>query len=463
LRRNFLIQLTVAIFLPCLGSFLLAWVGFSQFERSMEGLAGSYVQNLARVAATKLESTQWDIGGGSGIWPPNKYRQPAPSEGLAELFMDDGNLPGMFAVFDSDGNLIYSTSDVKLLSMIWDEPPTSMAPQKVRGPDHKFYTVAVYPVLHKDLFVLAAVSWDKLLGPMVKLTVFWPFIMGLLGLVGIFAVLLMWRKVISPLKELEGEVSTLRWGEEVPQNSSADAVDELQKLREAMIVLAHSAIDRVRLSHRYVNDLVKVQEEERSRIAREIHDGPLQDVTALIQRIRLLSMDMDSPDKCQKRLDEAESVAMAGVREMREICNNLTPPWLDLGLAQAITELSERLSKQLGIKINLDLHEIPELSNDETLAFFRVVQEAVNNSAHHAEAANVSIKLRDTGEKIILTIKDDGKGFKVPDNIAELRVQGHRGLSNMKERMSIVGGTVEISSAPGQGTEIVCELPFKGE
>ncbi|MCW1712833.1 MULTISPECIES: sensor histidine kinase [Synergistaceae] len=457
MRRNLLLQLTVAVFLPSLGAFLLAWIGFCQFENTMEGIAGSYVQNLARGAAARLESSQWDLRT-DGTWQPNQYR--SRILGLGEMMADEMAVPGMFAVFDSDGNLVYGSPDVTILSIIWDMPISVMSPQKIRGPDGRWYTIAVYPMLQRNLFVLAAVSWDKLLGPMVSLTTFWPFIMGILGLIGIFSVYIMWQKVIMPLKDLEEEVSMLKWGEEVPLKNAPEAVTELQKLREALVVLANSAIEKVRLSRRYVNDLVKVQEEERARISREIHDGPLQDLTALIQRLRLLSLDMDSPAEREKQLEEAEKVAMAGVREMRELCNNLTPPWLDLGIVQALTELSERQSAQLKIKIHLDLQEIPDLTDDVTLAFFRVAQEAVNNSARHGAAENVSISLKNTGKMILLQIEDDGKGFEVADNFTELRVQGHRGLSNMRERMSIVGGNFSIFSAPGKGTVIRCELPL---
>ncbi len=457
MRRNLLLQLTIAVFLPSLGAFLLAWIGFCQFENTMEGIAGSYVQNLARGAAARLESSQWDLRT-DGTWQPNQYR--SQILGLGEMMSDEMAVPGMFAVFDSDGNLIYGSPDVTVLSIIWDRPISIMSPQKIRGPDGRFYTIAVYPMLQRNLFVLAAVSWDKLLGPMVSLTTFWPFIMGVLGLIGIFSVYIMWQKVIMPLKDLEEEVSLLRWGEEIPLKNAPEAVTELQKLREALVVLANSAIDKVQLSRRYVNDLVKIQEEERARISREIHDGPLQDLTALIQRIRLLSLDIDSPEEREKQLNEAEKVAMAGVREMRELCNNLTPPWLDLGIAQALTELSERQSVQLGIKIHLDLQDIPDLPDDVTLAFFRVAQEAVNNSARHSGADNVYISLKNTGRMILLQIEDDGTGFEVTDNFTELRVLGHRGLSNMKERMSIVGGSFSIFSTPGKGTVIRCELPL---
>jgi len=227
LRRNLLLQLTVAVFLPSLGAFLLAWIGFCQFENTMEGIAGSYVQNLARGAAARLESSQWDLRT-DGTWQPNQYR--SRILGLGEMMADEMAVPGMFAVFDSDGNLVYGSPDVTILSIIWDMPISVMSPQKIRGPDGRWYTIAVYPMLQRNLFVLAAVSWDKLLGPMVSLTTFWPFIMGILGLIGIFSVYIMWQKVIMPLKDLEEEVSMLKWGEEVPLKNAPEAVTELQKL-----------------------------------------------------------------------------------------------------------------------------------------------------------------------------------------------------------------------------------------
>ncbi|MGI6442715.1 MAG: sensor histidine kinase [Synergistaceae bacterium] len=456
MRKNLLLQLTIAVFLPSLGAFLLAWVGFCQFEKTMDSLASSYVQNLARGAAARLESARWDLKP-DGMWQPRqKYR---PGGGVEGFIAEDLPIPGTFAVFDEFGLLVYGSPNAPMMSVLSNQLFTYGAPNKIRGADGNYYTIAFYPVLNKNLFVLAAVSSKELLGPMVTLTTFWPFMVGTLGLIGIFAVFIMWQKVIMPLKDLEEEISLLKWGEDIPQKNAPEAVTELQKLRAAIVTLAHSAIDKAVLNRRYVTDIVKVQEEERSRISREIHDGPLQDVTAVIQRLRLLATDLDSPEKMRQRLVEAENAALAGVREMREVCNNLTPPWLDLGLAQALTELSERQNAQLGIKINLNLHEVRELPNDVTMAFFRVAQEAVNNSANHANAKEITISLRDLGNKIVLKIEDDGKGFDVPENITELRVKGHRGLSNMQERMSLVGGKLTVSSSP-KGTIIKCEMPL---
>jgi len=115
LRRNILLQLTIAVFLPSLGAFLLAWISFCQFENTMEGIAGSYVQNLARGAAARLESSQWDLRT-DGTWQPNQYR--SRILGLGEMMSDEVAVPGVFAVFDGEGNLIYGTSDITILSII---------------------------------------------------------------------------------------------------------------------------------------------------------------------------------------------------------------------------------------------------------------------------------------------------------------------------------------------------------
>lgn len=460
MRRNLLAQLTIAILLPYIGGFLIAWLGFYQFEKNMESIAASYARNIAHSAAARLDSSQWEV------YSDGSWRQKKSSSriiGIDESTLSGINVPGIFAVFDSAGNMLYGQEEARILALALVNPSFVGNAQKTIGSDGRIFTVAVYPLLTRNVTVVAAVAWSDLLGPMVSLSTFWPFITGLLGLIGIFTVYIMWQKVIMPLKDLEQEISTLEWGVDVPLTKAPEAVEELRSLRLAIVSLANSAIEKARLSRRYVNDLIRVQEDERETISREIHDGPLQDITALVQRLRLIADSDEMTDKQLQLIFEAEKIAMTGVRDLREVCNGLSPPWLDLGIAQALTELSERLGEQLKIKIALDLDEIRDLPDDAVLAFYRVTQEAVNNSAHHGKAKNVKISLRDDGKLIVLQIEDDGKGFDVPVDVAEFRIYGHRGLSNMTERISLVGGTIIINSEAGKGTIIRCELPSNSE
>lgn len=460
MRRNLLAQLTIAILLPYIGGFVIAWLGFYQFEKTMENVAASYAQDIAYSAAARIESSQWETYSG-GSWRNKKNY--TGIIGIDETLLSGINVPGVFAVFDNLGNMLYGHERAKILALTLENPPYTGRTHKGSGPDGHIYTVAAYPILMRNIYVVAAIDWDDLLGPMVPLSTFWPFITGLLGLIGIFTVYIMWQKVILPLKDLEQEISTLKWGVDVPLTKAPEAVDELQSLRQAIVSLANSAIEKAKLSRRYVNDLIRVQEEERETISREIHDGPLQDITALVQRLRLLAGDDNITDEQLRLLQEAGKIAMTGVRDLRSTCNGLTPPWLELGITQALTELSERLSEQQKIKISLDLDEIECLPEGAVLAFFRVAQEAINNSVQHGKAENVRISLKDEGKTVALRIEDDGQGFEVPVDVTEFRVRGHRGLSNMVERMSLVSGTITITSETGKGTVINCKLPYKLE
>jgi signal transduction histidine kinase len=210
-----------------------------------------------------------------------------------------------------------------------------------------------------------------------------------------------------------------------------------------------------------MNDLVNAQEDERTKISRDIHDGPLQDVTALIQRIRLAGAAGISADDMKMELELAEKIAIVTVKEMRALCDFLNPPWLELGLSQSLTELTERQSRQYGVKIFLGMDETLVMPEETTLAFFRVVQEAVTNSVRHGEAQNIWINIEKNDEGGIgLTIQDDGHGFAMEErDIAELRTEGHRGLSNMEERMKLVGGRLKIISYKGEGTCVRGMIP----
>jgi len=102
--------------------------------------------------------------------------------------------------------------------------------------------------------------------------------------------------------------------------------------------------------------------------------APLQDVTALLQRILLLKQESWN-ERAEKYIEIAEESAVAAVRELRVLCDTLSPPWLDLGLVQALTELTDRLARTYGVKIYLEASELPEVSKDIILAFFRIAQE----------------------------------------------------------------------------------------
>ena len=292
-------------------------------------------------------------------------------------------------------------------------------------------------------------------------TVFFQSVIALMALFNIIAVMRLVRRVLYPIDNLENAVSSLQWGREPLAFDMSGASPQVRQMRETLSRISLGAMEATEEHRRNVNDMVHVQEDERTKISRDIHDGPLQDVTALIQRIRLARRPDNTEEDTQRELDLAEKIAFATVKEMRSLCNFLNPPWLELGLAQALTELTERQAVQYGVKIFLGVDEDIPLSDTVTLAFFRVVQESVTNSVKHGEAKNIWIDLsRNEEDSITLTIQDDGHGFDTKKtNRDELRAEGHRGLFNMEERMSLIGGRLKIISYKGEGTCIRALLP----
>ena len=460
-KEGLLYQLITALLVPALLALVLAWVVYDQFEKSMESNANNYVENLVDSVAARLDSKKWNIQ------PDGTYRRKPLDRDVTAIaaVLKEMNLPGMFAVFHKDGTLIYGSPGKVSFLVDWMDSFDSPTPVKVRSKGGDYFTGMFYSIPDEDIYIIGAVSWKTLFGSMVLLVTVWPFIMGTLAIITILAIYLLYEKVILPLRELNQEISSLRLGYDLPDASAPEAVPELQQLRSTFVVLAQSAIDKEQLSRDYITDIVKVQEEERERISREIHDGPLQDVTALVQRLRLLALDV-ADERIISSLENAEKVAMIGVKEMREFCNNLTPPWLDLGLHHSLAELCNRMSSQLGVQIELEAEDGGDYDDESLpaplcLAFYRVVQESINNSVHHGKASFISVQLERKEERIIMRIEDNGKGFNMPDDVKELRVRGHRGLSNMKERIRLAGGSLEITSALGIGTIISCEVPLQ--
>lgn len=448
MKRSLILVLILLLLIPTAVVGAVAYFGIETHEKAMSRVMESYVLNVAESVAGKISASDQ---------VPFRMSRVMLSMEKLDLFSWGPELPGWVAVLDSDGKLIISSPGAEQLSLIWTVGlPLNRAIQVKDNRDER-YTMSVVPTTGSSTYyVVAAVRWSDLLGPMVRSSRLWGLMILTIALFLGLAVMLLWRWVIGPLKKLIDDVTALRWGDEVPAEGESEAVVELRNLRRVFCRLSLAAKDRIALWKRYTSDMVRVQEDEKDRLAREIHDGPVQAVTALIQRIRLSQMDEKGR---LENLHIAEEIGTDTVRELRELCNQLTPPWLDLGLENALTELTERLSRYMNVKIHLDFIE-EKLSSDGTLAFFRITQEAVSNAVKHGKATEITVRVdRLGGHSTRLIIEDNGSGFKVPDDLESLRASGHRGLLNMRERIQLIGGEMKIISLPGKGTSMIFTAP----
>jgi signal transduction histidine kinase len=211
---------------------------------------------------------------------------------------------------------------------------------------------------------------------------------------------------------------------------------------------------------------VQVQEEERRRIARELHDGIGQIFTALALGLSGVEETMPrDPALARKQIGNLKDLAVRAISELRQLVADLRPAQLDdLGLVPALywlaDEWRDRLHQDVRVQLTGQRHRLsPEI---ETV-LFRITQEALTNVAKHANAQHTSIKLAFCEGQVELVIEDNGIGMTPEQmNRRQVRHQGW-GLAGIQERAALVGGTFDIDSAPGQGTRLTVHIPLRAE
>lgn len=212
--------------------------------------------------------------------------------------------------------------------------------------------------------------------------------------------------------------------------------------------------------------LIAAQEHERARIARDLHDNVAQCLSAAkIAGETLHDGALLSSPAMEARMTEFSALLSRAIWSVREISYDLRPPDLEyLGLGQALERLCDDFSRTTGIPVDFSGAGLDGvvLGQDVAINLYRVVQEALANVRRHAEAKNVSVRLVESFPKLIVRIKDDGRGFDVAAQKAQASRQRHMGLASMRERVGLFGGTLRIVSAPGKGCLVVAELIYAG-
>ncbi|MDD5368716.1 MAG: PAS domain-containing protein [Anaerolineaceae bacterium] len=208
--------------------------------------------------------------------------------------------------------------------------------------------------------------------------------------------------------------------------------------------------------------LLKYREQERLQIARDLHDGPIQEMIGVTFTIQeALSQDLSAA--VRGYFLELQERIQAQVHELRSLCNELRPPALaPFGLEKALLSHLESFSQtHPNIAISADLDpDGQQLSDDVRLALFRVCQELLNNVVRHAQASTVEIRFRLSIQQATLEVTDDGKGFETPNQWVELARQGHFGLVGIQERVEAVNGVLKIDSKIGNGTCVTVTIPL---
>jgi two-component system, NarL family, sensor histidine kinase DegS len=212
----------------------------------------------------------------------------------------------------------------------------------------------------------------------------------------------------------------------------------------------------------YVQQVTRAQEDERARIARELHDDTIQSLIVLSRRLdELAKADTRQSPARARQLDGLRQDADDVIQGIRRFNRDLRPSTLDdLGLVPALEGLAAAMTDADGIPTGLWVTGARRrLSPEVELALFRIAQEALSNVKKHAEATVVVINVEFTDDAVEMAVHDNGKGFKLTSPVEELASAGHLGLIGMRERTHLLGGALTIQSQPKLGTKIVVSVP----
>ena len=231
------------------------------------------------------------------------------------------------------------------------------------------------------------------------------------------------------------------------------------------------AIQNARLYQDLIEEkerMIEVQEEARKKLARDLHDGPTQSVSAIAMRLNLIRMMLTrAPDKVEEELIRAEDLARRTTKEIRHMLFTLRPLVLESqGLRAALESIAEKMDETFGQKVQIEVDDkiIEKLEMGKQGVIFFLSEEAVNNARKHAKASLIRVRLRYLDHSlVVLEIKDNGEGFDVKAVTENYADRGSLGMVNLDERTELINGLLHIDSAPDKGTNVQVFIPLTEE
>ncbi len=372
---------------------------------------------------------------------------------------------------DLNGQLIYHTNE-SLIGADWHDRPgvaeslrgESGAYYRALPPDNLERVIAYSGVGWVGWGLIVEEPWADVVSPLMRSTEPIQFILLPAGLLAAVALFYGVRSIVRPLQRLDEQAAQLGWGDFEALEEPVGGIAEIQALQATLIQMAEQVQSYQAGMRGYLVALTQGQEDERKRLARELHDETVQSLIALDQQLQMAQKTLSrDPLACTARLDELRAMTTALVEEVRRFSRNLRPIYLeDLGLIPALEMLTRDASAGADGKLATFFQvtgEPKRLTPEREIALYRIVQEALNNVAAHANASRADVSVAFSEGEVTVTIHDDGAGFAIPDRPGELAEAGHYGLLGMRERTELAGGWLSLESEPGHGTQIEIHLP----
>ena len=301
--------------------------------------------------------------------------------------------------------------------------------------------------------------WEMVVSPSLELTQLAPLVLVPAFVLALIALWFVATRIVQPLQRLETKAAALAWGDFDAIQEPVGGISEVQHLQTELTEMSRKVQAAQEGLHGYIGAITAAQEEERLRLARELHDDTIQAVIALKQRVQIAQTSVK--DQASLRiLNELETLAERTVADLRRMTRALRPIYLeDLGLVTALEMLAREISENNSLIVNFQKSgEEQRLMHEVELALYRIAQEALSNVVRHANANSAIVNIHFGKDEIKLEVRDDGVGFQMPKSPTDFAPAGHFGLLGIHERADLIGGKLEIQSAAGQGTRLSVRL-----
>lgn len=388
---------------------------------------------------------------------------------LADIF--GGHEQAAVYVVTAEGDTLYHTG-----MLAWGDTPPLAQPgvtDALRGEsgatyltiDGEEYVIAFSPISPVGWALVLAEPWRAASDPLLRTTELAPLILIPALLVSLLALWFGARQVVRPLQSLEQKATQLDWGDFAAIEEPVGGINEIQRLQTELIHMARKVQLAQQSLRGYLGAVTTGQEEERRRLARDLHDDTIQSLIALNQQIQLAQMAgaaADADEATADRLATMQQMAGQMMADLRRLIHDLRPIYLeDLGLVPALQMLARDMGQTMEIPVSFaSTGREQRLPPDVELGLYRIAQEGLRNVARHAQANRAELRLAFTETAVYLTIQDDGRGFVVPESPAQIAAAGHFGLLGVQERAEAMGARLQIESAAGAGTALTVCRPL---
>lgn len=321
--------------------------------------------------------------------------------------------------------------------------------------DNNEHVIAYSPIQPTNWALITEEAWEAVVSPSLKITQMAPLVLVPAFLLALIALWFGARQIVQPLQQLESKAAAVAWGDFNAIKESVHGIKEVQHLQNELAEMTHKVQSAQAGLRDYIGAITSAQEEERNRLARELHDDTIQAVIALKQRVHIAQKSVKTQSG-HHALDELESLAEQTIENLRRLTRALRPIYLeDLGLVTALEMLARETSQTNQLEVNFQLsgHE-RRLSREVELSLYRIAQEALNNVVRHSKATHADLKITYDSLAIQLEVIDNGNGFVVPKSPTDFAPSGHFGLLGVYERADLISARLEIESALGGGTRL---------